>query len=71
MKKKIFKIIKKSYELRKKIIEIVIKNGGHLATSFSCLDILVCLYYGNLIKYKSIQIIKCFNLFNIAILNLI
>jgi transketolase len=53
MKKKIFKIIKKSYELRKKIIEIVIKNGGHLATSFSCLDILVCLYYGNLIKFKS------------------
>ena len=47
------KIIDKSFTLRQKILEIVIKNGGHLATSFSCLDIVVSLFYGKVLKFKS------------------
>ncbi len=46
------KIIKKSFTLRQKILNIVIENGGHLATSFSCLDIVVSLYYGGVLKFR-------------------
>ena len=46
-------VIEKSFKLRQKILEIVIKNGGHLATSFSCLDIVVSLYYGKVLKFRS------------------
>lgn len=46
-------IIKKSFTLRQKILKIVIKNGGHLATSFSCLDIVVSLFYGKVLRFKN------------------
>jgi transketolase len=47
------KLNKKAFELRQKILNIVIKRGGHLATSFSCLDIVVALFYGGILKFKS------------------
>jgi transketolase len=46
-------LFKKAYELRKKILKIVIDRGGHLATSLSCLDILVALFYGKVLNFKS------------------
>ncbi len=42
---------KKSAELRKKLFEISLINGGHVSTSFSCMDILVGLYYSGMLKY--------------------
>lgn len=54
MKKINLKLInKKAFSLRQKILDIVVKNGGHLATSFSCLDIVVSLFYGKVLKYKN------------------
>ncbi len=44
---------KKAFELRQKILKIVIKRGGHLATSFSALDILVSLFYSGILNFKS------------------
>ena len=43
---------KKAFGLRQKILKIVIKRGGHLATSLSSLDILVSLFYGGGLNYK-------------------
>ena len=45
-------LFKKAFELRKKILKIVINRGGHLATSFSCLDILVVLFYGKILNFN-------------------
>ena len=43
-------IIRKSYELRRKIINIVYKSGkGHLGGALSCIDLILALYYGNFI----------------------
>lgn len=43
---------KKSYELRKKVLDTCIKAGtGHVTSSMSCIDILVTLYYGGIIKF--------------------
>ncbi len=41
----------KARRLRKVILEMCIARGGHLASSFSCIEILVCLYYGGLLKF--------------------
>ena len=46
-------LAKKAFELRQKILKIVIKRGGHLATSFSALDILVSLFYSGILNFKS------------------
>lgn len=54
-KLKFKEVIKKSFQLRQKVLGVVIKNGGHLATSFSCLDIVVSLYYGMVLKFKKNQ----------------
>lgn len=41
---------KKANQIRNKIIDMAIKNGGHIASSFSCVEILVALYYGDILK---------------------
>ncbi len=52
-KKNIASLIKKSYWLRKEIFEMVIKvNQGHIASAFSQTEILVALFYGNILKFK-------------------
>lgn len=48
------KLEKKAKYLRKKAFEIVINAGkGHLGGSFSCTEILVALYYGNIMRYDA------------------
>jgi transketolase len=43
---------KKSYQLSKTVLDMCIRAGtGHVTSSLSCLDILVALYYGNIIKF--------------------
>jgi len=45
------KLERKANWLRKTILEIVVKAGpGHLAPSFSCIEILVALYYGKILN---------------------
>lgn len=36
----------KAKEMRRKVLELCIQRGGHLASSFSCMEILVLLYQG-------------------------
>ena len=43
----------KAREIRRRVFERVIKAGmGHLGGTFSCLDIFVALYYGDVLKYR-------------------
>ena len=52
-KKNIASLIKKSYWLRKEIFEMVVRvNQGHIASAFSQTEILVALFYGNILKFK-------------------
>ncbi len=41
----------KAHRLRKVVLEMCIARGGHLASSFSCIEILVTLYYGGLLRF--------------------
>lgn len=44
----------KSFFLREMILESVKRSGvGHVATSFSCAEILVSLYFGNILRYDA------------------
>ena len=46
-------LIKKSQWLRKEIFEMVVKvNQGHIASAFSQSEILISLFYGNILSYK-------------------
>jgi len=48
------KLEKKSYEIRKTMLEMCIGAGkGHVTSCLSCTDILVALYYGGLLRYDS------------------
>ena len=58
MNSKIKKFNEHSNTLRKLILDVYLKNGGHLSTSFSCIEILVSLHFGGFLKiskknYKS------------------
>jgi len=46
------KLKKKSNEIRNKILDMSISSGGHIASSLSCVDILVSLYYGKVLRYN-------------------
>lgn len=45
----------KALEIRKKIIRTAMTSGeaGHITSSFSCLDILVALYFGGILRYNA------------------
>jgi transketolase len=46
------KLIRKSHQIRKLTLETCIKAGtGHVTSSMSSIDILVALYYGNILKF--------------------
>ena len=48
------KLEKKSYEIRKNTLEMCVRAGkGHVTSCLSCADVLVALYYGEVLKYKS------------------
>lgn len=50
----ILEMKKKAYELRSDMIEIYENAGlGHITSGFSCMEILVALYYGGILKYDS------------------
>ncbi len=42
----------KSLEIRQTVFNMVLKNGGHLASSFSAVEILVVLYYSGILKHN-------------------
>lgn len=45
---------KKALEVRKKTFEMVVKGGkGHLGGSFSCIELLVALYHGKILRIDS------------------
>lgn len=41
---------KKTNQLRNWIFEVSIKSGGHVASAFSCIEIMTALYYGGFLK---------------------
>ncbi len=48
------KLQEKCLQLRKKVLEICLKaKTGHLTSSLSCVEILVSLYYGNILNFDS------------------
>ena len=51
--KKIKDLKKISNNIRKKVIDRSIPNGGHISTSFSCIEILVSLYFGGILKISN------------------
>ena len=42
---------KKSNEIRNKILDMAIASGGHIASSLSSVEILVSLYYGDVLRF--------------------
>ncbi len=40
----------KANKIRKDILEMSLSNGGHISTSFSCVEILVTLYHGGILN---------------------
>ncbi|HOK57141.1 MAG TPA: transketolase, partial [bacterium] len=52
-KNKFIEYEKKAKDLRKLVLDMCVKAGtGHVTSSFSCIEILVALYYGGILKYK-------------------
>ncbi|SVC90004.1 uncharacterized protein METZ01_LOCUS342858, partial [marine metagenome] len=43
-------LISKSSEIRKDVVEISIAHGGHAAASLSCVEIMVTLYYSEVMN---------------------
>lgn len=51
---KIKELVKKSQELRISLFDLVTQDmKGHIPSSYSCLEIVINLYYGNILKYDS------------------
>lgn len=47
---KFYKLKKIAKNIRKIMLDVYLKRGGHLSTSLSCIDILIALHFSNLIK---------------------
>lgn len=48
------KLEKKAQEIRGTVLEMIVQAGkGHIGGAFSCIDILVALYYGGILKYDA------------------
>ena len=43
-------LVFKSSQIRKQVLEMAVRNGGHIASSFSCVEILISLYFDGLLK---------------------
>lgn len=53
MNNSISKLKDKSFQIRKTMLEMCIKAGtGHVTSSLSCIDLLVALYYGNILRFN-------------------
>jgi len=46
-------LYEKARAIRIKILQMCISSGGHIASAFSCIDIMVALYYGGVLKFNS------------------
>jgi transketolase len=46
-------LTQRAYKLRLKILDMCVKSGGHIASAFSCVDLMVSLYYGGAFKFNS------------------
>ncbi len=54
MQSKITKLTKKANWVRAQILEMIVLAGkGHIGGAFSCTDILVALYYGDILRFKA------------------
>jgi transketolase len=54
MKKLISRLEKKAFQIRHKMLEMCSRAGtGHVTSSLSCIDLLVALYYGGIMKFDS------------------
>jgi transketolase len=42
---------KKANWVRNQVLDMCIRGGGHLVSAFSCVDILVALYYANILRF--------------------
>ena len=50
----ITKLPEKAQQLRTMVLEVMHRSGaGHIATSFSCADIITALYYGDVLRFDS------------------
>lgn len=50
----IAKLKKKSFQIRKEMLDMCIKAGtGHVTSSLSCIDIIVTLYYGGVMRFDT------------------
>lgn len=53
MLNKISKLKKKANWVRNQVLEMIVSSGkGHIGGAFSCTDILVALYYGDILHFK-------------------
>lgn len=50
MKRDIDKLVGTAAEIRERIAEMCIARGGHIASSFSCVEILMALYHGGVLN---------------------
>lgn len=44
---------KKSKWVREQVLEMCIAGGGHLASAFSCVEIMVAIYYGKIFQFNA------------------
>ena len=45
-------LTQKARQLRLKMVQVCARNGGHIASALSCIDIMVALYYGDVLKFN-------------------
>lgn len=43
---------KKANQIRNKVIDMAVKSGGHISSAFSCVEIMVTLYYGRKLNFN-------------------
>lgn len=56
MQDKISKLLKKANWVRNQVLEMVVSAGkGHIGGALSCTDILVALYYGGALRFKTTE----------------
>jgi len=54
MEKKLTELEKKANYIRNQILDMCVKAGtGHVTSSFSCTEILIALYYGEILRYDA------------------
>ena len=56
MQKKIYNLEKKSNQIRNQILEMIVSAGkGHIGGALSCTDIIVALFYGEILRYDPLR----------------